>query len=230
MKRLWISLLTVALLGGCGDDADEDGEGNGSPEGGSPAGAARVEYSDQEQKALLSLARRTLNAAVAGEEPPRVDEAQLGAKLKAEKGCFVTLNKAGELRGCIGYIFPNGPLYKSVMANAVNAALRDRRFRPVRMSELTEIDIEISVLTVPQPLAFQSFDDLLGKLRKDVDGVVFRAGSKQSTYLPTVWEKIPDKKAFMMALSRKANLPLPEESWTLDVVTILTYQAEVFGE
>ena len=229
MKRLGILVLTVALLAGCGDDADENGKAEGSPEGGSPAGV-RVEYSAQERKALLGLARSTLNAAVAGEELPKVDEAQLPAKLKAEKGCFVTLTKGGELRGCIGYIFPNGPLYKSVMANAVNAALRDRRFPPVQTSELTEIDVEISVLTVPQPLEYESFGDLLGKLRKDIDGVVFRAAGRQATYLPTVWKKIPDKKEFMMALSRKAKLPLPEESWTPDKVTILTYQAEVFGE
>ena len=182
----------------------------------------------------MKLARQTLTAVVNGEDIPKVDVGELPAKLKADKGCFVTLNKSGQLRGCIGYIFPRGPLYKAVMENARNAALYDRRFPRVAPAELRDIEIEISILTVPKPLAFTSLDDLLARLRPNIDGVVFEAKSPQRTYgsvyLPQVWEKIPDRKEFMTQLSRKAGLSLPDWAWRPDRVKIQTYQAEVFHE
>jgi len=145
------------------------------------------------------------------------------------KGCFVTLKKNGQLRGCIGHILPQEPLYRAVMDNARSAATRDTRFpRPVQPEELEEIEIEVSVLTVPQRLEFDTPDDLLNKLRPRVDGVVLRIGRRQSTYLPQVWEDLPEKETFLGHLSAKAGLP--PGAWQTPETAVWTYQAEAFKE
>jgi AmmeMemoRadiSam system protein A len=232
MKRRCVLVVVMAVMMGCGNGDDEPSDKSGPDEKPAPAAAASAsgQHSDDERATLLRLARETLVAVVGGRDIPKVDPAGLPPVLREEKGCFVTLNKGGKLRGCIGYILPNGPLYKAVMENTRNAALTDRRFRPVRPAELSQIEIEISVLTVPKPLAFTSFDDLLARLRPTVDGVVFRARSRQSTFLPQVWKEIPDRKKFMTQLAKKAGLNLPDWAWKPDDVKVLTYQAEVFGE
>ena len=116
------------------------------------------------------------------------------------------------------------------MDNARNAAVEDPRFRddPILPDELPEIEIEISVLTVPEPLDFDSPDDLLNKLRPDVDGVVLRMGRRQSTFLPQVWEELPDKELFLAHLSAKAGLPA--SGWRSQGTAVLTYQVEAFKE
>ena len=226
LRQACVVMAALALLGGCKDEK----EGKSPPTKPAPAEDASRQYDAKERKILMHLARGTLEAVVNETSIPLVDTEKLPADLKADKGCFVTLTKKGELRGCIGYIFPNGPLYKAVMANAHIAALRDRRFRPVRTDELKDIEIEISVLTVPRELRSTSADDLLAKLRPGVDGVVLRAGGGKysSTYLPQVWKKVPDKIDFMNKLTRKAGLP--EWVWKEGNVTILTYQVEAFHE
>lgn len=225
LRQACVVMAALALLGGCKDEKQD------KPQTSKPAAAedASRQYDAAERKILMHLARGTLEAVVNETSIPLVDDEKLSPDLKADKGCFVTLTKKGELRGCIGYIFPNGPLYKAVMANAHNAALRDRRFTRVRTDELKDIEIEISVLTVPRELPFRSPDDLLGKLRPGVDGVVLRGGKKHSSvYLPQVWEQIPDKTKFMNRLAVKAGLP--EWIWRQGNVTVLTFQAEVFHE
>jgi len=117
----------------------------------------------------------------------------------------VTLTENGELRGCIGHILPQESLYQAVEDNARNAATRDPRFPPVQPGEAGKIKIEISVLTEPQPLRFSSPEDLLNKLKPDEDGVVLQIGSRGATFLPQVWEQIPDKVEFLNHLSEKAG-------------------------
>lgn len=182
----------------------------------------------QERNSLLELARKTLQQVVATGSMPTLDPYDLPDNLREKKGCFVTLKKNGQLRGCIGYIFPLEPLYRAVMDNACAAAIKDRRFDPVRPEELEAIEIEISVLTVPQPLEFDSPTDLLTQLRPNVDGVVLRIGGRQSTYLPQVWEQLSDKERFLSYLSAKAGCqPL---AWKEPGTSVLTYQAEAFKE
>ncbi|MCR4415492.1 MAG: AmmeMemoRadiSam system protein A, partial [Thermoguttaceae bacterium] len=134
----------------------------------------------------------------------------------------------GQLRGCIGHLVPKEPLVEAVVNNAVHAALDDPRFSPVAPAELDRIDIEISVLTVPQRLEFRTPEELLAKLRPRVDGVVLRVGRAQSTYLPQVWDEIPDKETFLSELSRKAGLD--RDAWKDPQAQVLVYQAEAFGE
>jgi AmmeMemoRadiSam system protein A len=182
----------------------------------------------QERNFLLQLARKTLQQVVTTGRMPTPDPYDFPDNLREKKGCFVTLKKNGQLRGCIGYIFPLEPLYKAVMDNACAAALKDRRFDPVQPEELEAIEIEISVLTVPQPLAFDSPTELLTRLRPNVDGVVLRIGGRQSTYLPQVWEQLPDKERFLSYLSAKAGCP--PLAWKEPGTSVLTYQAEAFKE
>jgi AmmeMemoRadiSam system protein B/AmmeMemoRadiSam system protein A len=187
----------------------------------------RATLTPAQHRLLLELARRSVTAAATGSEPPR-ENADAPEAFRARRACFVTLTKKGELRGCIGSIFPEESLYQAVIRRAKSAATEDPRFPPVRSNELKEIEIEISVLTVPKALAFASPDDLLAKLRPGVDGVVLHVDDGQATYLPQVWEQLPDKRQFMNELAKKAGLPA--YAWRKPGATVMTYQVEAFKE
>jgi len=179
----------------------------------------------EEEKRLIAIAKETLVRHYRGEEMS-VDESTLPAKLLEEKGCFVTLNRGKQLRGCIGHLTPQMKLYRCVIDNALNAALNDGRFNPVEASELSDIKIEISVLTTPRPLRYESPDDLKAKLIPGVDGVILKSGWRESTYLPVVWDMISDKQEFLEELCLKQGSG--KDCWkTADV---MTYQAQEFHE
>lgn len=179
------------------------------------------------RQTLLTLARSALELAVLEGRhltlPPRLTEELLEAK-----GCFVTLTVAGQLRGCIGNIYPELPLAQAVVTNAFRAAMNDPRFSPVSAEELSGIEIEVSVLTVPTPLGFESPSDLLQKLRPHRDGVVLVIGSHRSTFLPQVWEKLPEPSQFLDHLTTKAGLSA--QAWRQVGTEVLTYQVEAFSE
>jgi len=111
------------------------------------------------------------------------------------------------LRGCIGSLQPYRSLLADVQANAVAAALRDTRFAPLSLAELAHTDIEVSVLSPMQPMQFADEADVLAQLRPGVDGVVLEFGPHRSTFLPQVWEQLPQARDFMAHLKRKAGLP-----------------------
>ena len=182
----------------------------------------------KDQELLLQIARKTAEEYVKTGKKVIVNEDILSESLLEKKGCFVTLEKNHQLRGCIGHIIPQEPLYQCVIDNAVNAAVNDRRFKPVTEDELDYIEVEVSILTVPQQLEFNSEIDLLNKLRPNIDGVIIKDGFKQSTYLPQVWESFPDKENFLSSLCRKAGSD--EDCWKKSNTQILTYQAKVFRE
>ena len=180
----------------------------------------------EEQRFLLGLARETVESYVRDRKVPEVDAAGLTDSLREVRGCFVTLNKDGRLRGCIGHILPQRPLWECVIENAVNAATADSRFLPVTPDELDDISIEVSVLTLPKELEYGSPSDLLSMLREGVDGVVLRSGFRTSTFLPQVWEMFGSKQSFLEALCRKQGSP--GECWKNARVSV--YQAQVFWE
>jgi MEMO1 family protein len=173
---------------------------------------------------LIALARTSLEASVKKTSYLLPDD--IPAVLNEKRGCFVTLTTNGALRGCIGYIDPISPLCNAVVENARNAALRDPRFSPVMSSELDKIKIEVSVLTVPQELQYTDSTDLLHKLRPHIDGVVLQKGPYQSTFLPQVWEQLPDKIQFLQHLAKKAGMS-PDQWKSADVKV---YQVEHFEE
>ncbi len=181
-----------------------------------------------ERKFLLDLARRTLMSVTTGGGLPEATNKDVPPKLLEKKACFVTLTKSGALRGCIGHLTALEPLHQAVAENARNAALRDPRFPPVETGELADIKIEISVLTEPQPLAFSSPEDLLSKLHPNEDGVLLHIGPRTATFLPQVWEQIPDKVSFLEHLSQKAGCE--SSAWRGKDVTISIYRVECFEE
>lgn len=184
--------------------------------------------STEEQAYLLDLARETIVHVAGGEDLSAVDMEDAPERLRRDGASFVTLNKHGRLRGCIGSLEPRRPLVLDVQQNAVGAALRDPRFPPVRPEETDELTIELSVLSQPEPLRYEGIDDLCRKLRPGVDGVVIERGWQRATFLPQVWEKLSDERRFLERLCLKAGLtPAALASGDLDVYT---YQVEKFGE
>ena len=181
-----------------------------------------------ERELLLGMARRSVTNAAGQIPPPTVDRLTLSRKLLKPKGAFVTLQKDGKLRGCIGYTLPAKPLYQAVIDGAAGAAVRDRRFPPVRPDELDKIVIDISILTAPKPVYYNEPSDLLKRLRPGVDGVVLILGPRQAVYLPAVWKEITDPEDFMRKLSRKAGLS--PDAWRQPSARILTFQVEEFKE
>ena len=173
---------------------------------------------------LLKLARDNVEAAVKG--LPAVVPAGPPAQTKESRGCFVTLTKRGSLRGCIGYIEPIKPLYEAVIDNAKNAALEDPRFTPVALQELSEIKIEVSVLTKPEPIEYKDSADLLNTIVAGIDGLILTKGYYQSTYLPQVWEQLPDKIQFLENLSVKGGMP--PDGWK--TANVKRYRAVHFQE
>ncbi len=182
--------------------------------------------SRKDQEFLLKLARDTIESYLKTGKSPTPED--VPSSLRDVQGCFTTLNKDSNLRGCIGHISPQEELYKCVMDNAISAAVDDRRFSPVTIDELDEIDIEISVLTVPRRLSFSSGEELKSKLRPGIDGVVLRQGHRSSTYLPQVWEKLADKEDFLTKLCLKGSMPA--DCWDDPSTEVYVYQAHVFEE
>ncbi len=184
--------------------------------------------SQSERQTLLQLARQALEHGVRGIDLPPIDETSLTPALRAGGASFVTLTVDGNLRGCIGALEPYQSLADDVREHAVAAALEDYRFPQVQEDELPNIDIEISRLTVPVPLEYITPDDLLAKLRPGVDGVILRDGFRRATFLPQVWEKVPEKAAFLSNLCYKMGAS--PASWQRKHLEVLIYQVEEFHE
>jgi hypothetical protein len=183
----------------------------------------------EEQDFLLKLARETLEGYIKEGKVPEVNEDLVSEELMEKQGCFVTLEKNHQLRGCIGHIIPQKPLYQCVIENTVNAAVNDKRFMPVTEDELEDIEVEISVLTVPQELSYSSSDELLGLLRPGIDGIIILSGMYQSTYLPQVWLNFNnEKESFLSSLCQKGGAA--RDCWKDMKTKVFTYQAQVFDE
>jgi hypothetical protein len=189
-----------------------------------PADSSRCMLTDEVKRYLLRLARLSLEASVKKEECPLPQDPPDAAG--KHRGCFVTLTLKGELRGCIGYIEPIRPLFQAAMENTRNAALADPRFPGVTQEELPEIKIELSVLSQPTPLAYKDPADLLEKIVPQVDGIILQSGLLQATFLPQVWEQLPDRVQFLEHLSRKAGMA--RDGWKTS--TVKRYRAEHFSE
>jgi len=180
--------------------------------------------SAEDKKTLLSLARKTIQYALDNRRVPEPADLSItpSEAVKVPRAAFVTLKKHGDLRGCIGDIFPQRPLYKSVITNAIYAAFADRRFPQLQKDECSQIKIEISALTPPSPVASAQ------AIRIGTDGVVLNKDGHTAVFLPQVApEQGWDLETTLANLSMKAGLA--PNAWK-DGATFQVFQAEVFGE
>ncbi len=186
-----------------------------------------IDLTKSERTQLLAIARDTIARGTKAPgsrhaglrvEPGSVQEpAALSRALWVERGVFVTLTRHTALRGCIGNIEADTPLATAVADSAYGAAFLDPRFPQLRVAELAATTIEISVLTPMEPLAVGSRAALISTLQPGVDGLLLQDGRHRSTFLPTVWEQLPDPDEFLDQLLAKADLPLDHWSSSLQV-------------
>lgn len=140
---------------------------------------------------------------------------------------FVTLTQSSELRGCIGSLEAHRPLAQDVAENAFAAAFRDPRFSPLTEDELNRTRVEVSLLETPETLDFSDETDALAKLRPGLDGLILTHGNRRATFLPQVWEDLPDPQRFMAQLKLKAGLPA--YFWDEDI-TLARYGVQKWKE
>jgi AmmeMemoRadiSam system protein A len=183
---------------------------------------------DQERHILLELARQAMTEAVTHQAASSLDLSKLPVALREPGATFVTLTCGGELRGCIGALEAYQPLAEDVRQHAIAAALQDYRFPPVESAEIHSLEIEISRLTRPVSLPYTIPEDLINKLRPGVDGVLLRYAGRRATFLPQVWQKLPDPIDFLDHLC--AKMGLEPTSWRYLKLDVYVYQVEEFRE
>lgn len=192
------------------------------------------DFSANEKVYMLNLARKALYWYLKDGAIPEVAEAKLTDNLKAKKACFITLEgRGGTLRGCMGMFEPvNTPLYYNIINRTIESATKDHRFisNPVKYEELKDIKIKISILTKPKKLKFKNGKDLISKLKPLEDGVILSTPYGNSTYLPQVWEQLPNPNEFLSRLCIKHGAPPSYWKINPNKTNIQTYQAIVFGE
>ncbi len=140
---------------------------------------------------------------------------------------FVTLTIDGNLRGCIGSLVPHTSLYDDLTSNALKAAFEDPRFQPLTQEEFEKVKVEISLISPIVEVKYKDFKDLKSKIEPNIHGVILKLGSFQATFLPQVWEEIPDFDMFMYHLYKKAGLEMIEEN---QAPQIFTYTVEKIKE
>lgn len=183
---------------------------------------------DTDKSFLLILARQSIENSVNGDPVPPLELGTLSLQLREPGASFVTLTSHGYLRGCVGALEPYQSLAEDVREHAVAAALQDYRFPPVQLKEIKDIKIEISYLSPPENLIYDNPEELLKLLRPNIDGVIIRDGNRRATFLPQVWEKIPDVKEFLSELCMKMGSPA--DLWRRKKLNVMTYQVEEFHE
>ena len=187
-----------------------------------------LELSLTERDTLLCLARQAIELKLQGLPLPDLQSVELSVRLQEKGSTFVTLTNGGQLRGCVGGLEATMPLAEDARIHAIAAALRDYRFHPVNFTELPDLCLEISCLSALHPVRYHCPEELLDALTPGIDGVVIKKGNNRSTFLPQVWEKIPDKAEFLSLLCNK--LGYPPDFWRQERLEILTYRVDRFHE
>ena len=180
---------------------------------------------DAAQRAtLLRVAKGAIDHGLRHRAAPDLAKADYDSALLDIRSCFVTLEIEGRLRGCIGGLEATRPLVEDVAQHAHAAAFMDPRFSPVQEDELPRIDIHISILSPNTTMAFTSESDLIAQLRPGIDGLVIALGSKRATFLPSVWDSLPNAHQFLAHLKQKAGIAREES-----VEKAWRYMTESFG-
>jgi len=179
--------------------------------------------SDDDRQTLLGLTSEAIHYGINHDAPLTIEPQSYTTALQDSRATFVTLEKQGTLRGCIGSLEAYRALVMDVAMNAYSAAFRDPRFPPVRPDELYQLEMHISVLTPPEEMSVSSEEDLLQQLQPGIDGVILSEGDHRATYLPSVWGQLPEPREFIQNLKVKAGLPMPY--WS-DSMRVQRYRVE----
>jgi len=164
---------------------------------------------------LRALARESIARGLESHAPLEIEPAGFASPLREPGASFVTLRIEGALRGCTGTLAATRPLVSDVSHNAFRSAYRDPRFRPVDASEIPRLEVHVAVLSPLAPLPAASEAALLEALRPGIDGLVLREDVRTATFLPAVWESLPEPRIFLARLREKAGLPAGYWSQTL---------------
>lgn len=183
---------------------------------------------DGEKQILLRIARDAIVSRIKKKPAPPLEDESLTPALKENGASFVTLTIHGNLRGCIGALEAYQPLADDVREHAVAAAFEDPRFPPVSEAELNRVQIEVSRLTEPEELQYSDGNDLLAKLRPHRDGVILKHGFRRATFLPQVWDKLPEPDEFLRQLCYKMGER--PNLWQETKLQVYIYQVEEFHE
>ncbi len=179
-----------------------------------------------QRETLLELARRSIRHGLNQGTPLKVNPDDYEPALSAIRACFVTLEHNGMLRGCIGHLEATQTLVEDVAENAYSAGFRDPRFPPLSEPEFADLELHISVLTPAELLPCASQEDLLRQMRPFRDGLILAEGLRRGTFLPSVWEQLPDPRDFLRHLKRKAGLP--DDYWS-ESLKVYRYETESFS-
>ena len=182
---------------------------------------------EEHRSLLLSLAKKSIQNGLLTGKPLPINVTDYPAELQQKRATFVTLQINGQLRGCIGTLEAERPLVLDVVKNAFAAAFNDPRFPALRDFEFDRLEYHISVLTPAEPMSFSSEQDLLSQIRPGIDGLIIQEGHHRGTFLPSVWESLPDRNDFLVHLKNKAGLP--PFYWS-DTLKVFRYTTESFPE
>jgi AmmeMemoRadiSam system protein A len=192
-----------------------------------PTSSTDQRLAPAQRATLLAMARRSIEQGLANGRPLAVTASDFDRELQAVRASFVTLHSLGQLRGCIGHLQALQPLVVDVAENAFAAAFRDPRFSPLTPEEWPEIQVDLSILTAPEPLQFSDEADLIRQIHPGEDGLILQDGPHRGTFLPSVWESLPDPAEFLRHLKHKAGLAA--NHWS-DRVEVFRYRTESFGD
>lgn len=182
-----------------------------------------------DKKFLLSIARKAIQHYLSTGEELKLAPGEVPSKNLVEDGaCFVTLRKGEKLRGCIGSLAAHRPLFMDVIDNAISSAVRDPRFPPLAFQELKDVKISISVLTKPKEFPVKSPEELIEKLVPHKHGLIMEQDMMRATFLPAVWDEIPEKEEFLKHLSMKMGLA--PDGWKNPKTKFFVYEAIEFSE
>ena len=171
------------------------------------------------------MAKKSIKYALEHNARLTINPEEFDSVLREKRATFVTLHISGELRGCIGSLSAHRPLIEDLSSNAYSAAFRDPRFPPLKESEFEQLHYHISILSQSSPLLFKSEKELIEQLRPHVDGLILTEGMNRGTFLPSVWEQLPDRDMFLKHLKQKAGLN--QDYWS-DSITIERYEVDSF--
>lgn len=180
----------------------------------------------EHQYTLLHIGGQAICLAASEQKPLFIDAKSYAPPLQCIAACFVTLKIRDKLRGCIGTLDAREPLVCATAHNAYAAAINDYRFNPLEIDELPRLHYHISVLSAASPISVANEADLLARLRPDIDGLILRWGAHQATFLPSVWEQLPEPTDFIRQLKLKAGLAA--DFWANDM-EISRYTSQGFS-